>query len=145
MREGARGSDVMTTIKSVLAAAVTGGLVLLASAACAQDLTGAWATDGSACDKLFVKSGTRIELRKDSELYGGGFVIDGNRIRGKAITCDIKTRKVDGPITHLIASCASDIMLSSVQLSVKLPDQNTMIRVFPGMSGMELAYKRCTM
>lgn len=136
----------MTRLTIALAAAcLLGGLGPPASAASAQDVTGAWASDGAACDKLFTKSGTRVAFRKESELFGSGFVIDGNRIRGKAITCEIKSRKTDGDVIHMLASCASDIMLSSVQLSVKLPDANTLIRVFPGMSGMELVYKRCTM
>ncbi|RAI38833.1 hypothetical protein [Rhodoplanes roseus] len=135
----------MSPLQILLAAAATGGLLLVAPAASAQDLSGAWATDGSSCEKIFVKNGNRVVLRDDSELHGGGFVIDGNRIRGKATTCDIKARKIDGPTTHLIASCASDIMLSSVQLSVRMPDPGTLVRIFPGMSGMELTYKRCTL
>ncbi|EJW13424.1 hypothetical protein A33M_3844 [Rhodovulum sp. PH10] len=117
----------------------------LATPAAAADLSGAWATDGSACDKLFEKTGKGIVFRTDSEVFGGGVIIDGTKIRGKAIACSIKARRVAGPVTHLLASCASDIMTSNVQFSVELPDPDTMVRVFPGMEGMELTYKRCRM
>lgn len=133
----------MRTFGIVLAGALAGGLAV--SPAAADDLSGAWATDGSACDKIFVKAGGRVTFRDNSELFGGGFVIDGNHVRGKATTCDIRSRRTAGAVTHMLASCASDIMLSSVQLSVRQPDPNTLVRIFPGMDGMELVYRRCPM
>ncbi|MFD2182693.1 hypothetical protein [Rhodoplanes azumiensis] len=139
----------MTTLNHLLAAALWGALVLSSPAASADDLSGAWATDGSACDKIFVKAGSRVTFRDNSELFGGGFVIDGNHVRGKATTCDIRSRKTVGTganaVTHMLASCASDIMLSSVQLSVRQPAPDTLVRIFPGMDGMEMTYKRCAM
>jgi hypothetical protein len=34
-------------------------------------------------------------------------------------------------------------MLSSVQFSLKEVDANAVIRMFPGMDGMEIKYARC--
>lgn len=135
----------MRTLNHVLSAALLGALFLPAPAVAADDLSGAWATDGSACDKIFVKSGGRIAFTDTSELHGGGFIIEGNRVRARATTCDIKSRKTVGAVTHMLASCASDIMLSSVQLSVRQPAPDTLVRIFPGMEGMEMTYKRCAM
>ena len=129
----------------ILKAALLALCAVLDSPCYAIDLNGAWATDASVCDKVFVKTGSAISFRPDSELYGGGFIIEGNRIRGQSAGCDIKSRKEAGMTTHLIASCATEVMFSSVQFSLKTVDENRIIRVFPEMSDMELPYVRCPM
>jgi hypothetical protein len=55
----------------------------------------------------------------------------------------LKAKKDDGTTINLVAACASDIMLSSVQFSLKEVDANSVIRLFPGMEGMEIKYARC--
>ena len=114
-------------------------------ATCSQafDLTGLWATDSSACDKIFTTRGKKTSFQKDSDLYGGGFIIEGKRIRGRMATCNIRSRKEDGPNIHLMTGCATDIMLQNVQFSVKVVDDNRITRIFPGIEGMELDYVRC--
>jgi hypothetical protein len=47
------------------------------------DFTGAWATDASACTKVFVKSGGRISFTKDSELISGGLIFQGKEVQGR--------------------------------------------------------------
>ena len=42
-----------------------------------------------------------------------------------------------------MAACATDIMLSNVQFSLRVVNENKVSRIFPGMEGMELAYDRC--
>ena len=44
---------------------------------------------------------------------------------------------------HLLAACATDVMLSNVQLSLRVVDRNKLIRIFPGVSDMEMGYERC--
>ena len=66
-------------------------------------------------------------------VYGGGFIIDADRLRGKNATCKIKTRKQDGDNLNLIARCATDIMFSDVQFVLKAVDEDTVMRVFPGI------------
>lgn len=119
--------------------------VPLGASAEAADISGAWTTDASVCSKVFVKSGARVSFAKDSELSGGGFIIDGSQIRTPTATCRIKTTKEEGELTHMIASCATDIMLSAVQLSVRRVNANEMFRMFPNMPGMETKYYRCSM
>jgi hypothetical protein len=110
------------------------------------DLTGVWSTDAAVCSKVFVKNGNRVSFAKDAELSGGGFIIEGGQIRGPTATCRIKATKEDGAITHMVVSCASDIMLfSDVQLSVKIIDANKISRLFPNMPEMETPYYRCSM
>jgi hypothetical protein len=123
-------------------------LLLVAALSCATsaqafDLTGQWATDAEACAKIFAKSGKTVSFRKDSDMSGGGFIVEGKRIRGRMATCNITNSKEDGATIHLMTSCATDIMLSNVQFSVKVLDDNRISRIFPGMEGMDLTYFRC--
>jgi hypothetical protein len=66
-------------------------------------------------------------------------------LRGRNAKCTIKSRKEAGDTLHLLAGCASDIMLQNVQFSLKVLDNNTVSRLFPGMDGMEITYYRCTL
>ncbi|MGY3484618.1 hypothetical protein ACVW1C_002501 [Bradyrhizobium sp. USDA 4011] len=109
----------------------------------AFDLNGAWVGDANQCDKVFNRKGGKRGFTEMSDVYGGGFIIDGDEIIGKFARCKIKAKKEDGSSINLIAGCATDIMLSSVQFSVKKLDANSIIRLFPGMDGMEITYHRC--
>jgi hypothetical protein len=120
-----------------------GPLLTLAGRADALDLNGAWATSAEQCDKVFTRQGGRLGFTEMSDVYGGGFIIDGDQIIGKFARCRIKARKDDGINVNLIAACATDIMLSSVQFSLKELDANSIARLFPGMEGMEIGYRRC--
>jgi hypothetical protein len=128
---------------SVLASTLVVFALPLAENASAFDLTGAWAGDADNCVKVFARKGGQITFTDNSDVYGSGFIVDGDQIVGKYARCRIKARKVDGPSINLIAACASDIMLSSVQLSAREIDANTLMRLFPGMEGMEIKYYRC--
>ena len=123
------------------------GGFLLSSQAQAFDLTGAWATSADQCSKVFVKKGDQINFAQFSEEFGGGFVAVGNEIKGKAARCTIKSRKEVGDTIDFHAACASEIMASSVQLKIKILDNNSISRIFqdPDFKGMELTCYRCTM
>src|SRR5262245_9259338 len=122
---------------------VCAGCIVFGRPAAAIDLTGVWATDAAACDKVFAKKGNTVSFKQDSDMYGGGFIVDGQRIRGRMATCTIKTRKEDGDVIHMLAACATDIMLSNMQFSVKVLDDNKISRIFPGIEDMSLNYYRC--
>jgi hypothetical protein len=111
----------------------------------AVELSGSWATALSACGQVFVKKDGAISFRQDSDQYGGGFIVEGDRIRGQMQTCTITRRKEEGNVVHMIAKCADDIMTSNVQLSAKVIDNNTIARIFPGMPEFTLSYSRCPM
>src|SRR5258707_15850294 len=122
------------------AALLLGSLLVMAGRADAFDLNGAWASDA---DQVFARQGGRLGFAEMSDVYGGGFIIDGDQIIGKFARCRIKTRKDDGMNVNLIAACATDIMLSSVQFSLKELDANSVARLFPGIEEMEIRYHRC--
>jgi len=132
--------------RMTVGATIAMGLIavsLLPGPAFAFDLDGAWASDAENCAKVFVRKDKQVAFTDMSDVYGGGFIIDGDHITGKFARCRIKARKNDGPNINLLAACASDIMLQNVQFSLREVDSNTVIRLFPGISGMEIKYARC--
>jgi hypothetical protein len=130
--------------RSIVAAAL---LLSLAEPrhAFAVELTGAWAPDADKCNKVFARRGRarQIGFAELSSQHGGGFIIEGDQLRGKFAKCKIKTRKQEGEGLNLIASCATDIMLSNVQFVLKVVDDDNITRSFPGIEGMEVKYHRC--
>jgi hypothetical protein len=135
-------------LPTLVSACAAGWVALLSPVGPAQatDLNGSWATDASACSKVFIKNGSAISFRPDSDQYGGGFIMEGNKVRGQLQTCTIKARKEDGNVVHMLAVCATDIMASNIQFSAKIVDDNTIARIFPGMSDeLSISYSRCPM
>ena len=120
-----------------------GSLLTLTGRVDAVELNGAWAGDADQCAKVFVRQGGKLGFTEMSDVYGGGFIIDGDQIVGKFARCRIKARKNDGVNVNLVAACATDIMLSSVQFSLKELDANSIARLFPGIEDMEISYHRC--
>lgn len=130
----------------VLVTAIMAGAALLSlQEVSAFELTGAWATSADQCGKVFGRTGraNQVNFTKFPGVYGGGFIAEANRLRGKFENCSIKSRKEDGQTINLVVACASGIMLSNVQFFLKVLDDNTITREFPGIEGMEVTYHRC--
>jgi len=121
-----------------------GSSVLSVAQARAIELTGAWASHEDLCNQVFTKKDNRVEYAEFSELFGSGFIVDGDRIRGKAGTCTIKSRKQEGDNLEISAACASTIMTQDLRFSLKIIDDNNISRSFPEISGMRLNYTRCS-
>lgn len=119
--------------------------LLFVGVARADDLAGLWATNAENCGKIFTRTRQGFAFADDADLYGSGFIIDDRRIVSKMARCDIKSSKQDGPTTHLMAACATDIMLSHVQASFKMLGKDKMVRIFPGVSDMEIPFERCVL
>ena len=126
------------------AAVMLGSSVLSVAQARAIDLTGAWASHEDLCNQVFTKKDNRVEYAEYSELFGSGFIVDGDRIRGKGGTCTIKSRKQEGDNLEISAACASTIMTQDLRFSLKIIDDNNISRSFPEISGMSLNYTRCS-
>ena len=136
----------MTPYWNVALSALFAAAFLVApNGADAFDLNGAWASDAENCAKVFERKGSQIAFTEMSDVYGGGFIVEGEQITGKFGRCRIKAKKDDGKTINLLAACASDIMLQSVQFSLREVDANSVMRMFPGMDGMEIKYARCPM
>lgn len=119
--------------------------MVLSHASYAFDLDGVWATNVSACAKIFQKDeGNEISIAKGADMYGSGFIVRNNSIVGNNATCMIKSRKEAGPVTHLVAECAAEnIAFSTFQFSYRVNDDNNIVRVFPGIEELNVAYGRC--
>lgn len=111
----------------------------------AFELTGAWASQNDLCPLVFMKKGNQVVFTELSDLFGSGFIVDGDRIRGRSTKCTIKSRKQTGDSLELSASCATSIMTSSVRFNLKVIDDNNLNRLFPEIAGMTLKYSRCSL
>ena len=111
----------------------------------AVDLSGAWAAHADECSRVFVRKGRakQVGFTLVSGQHGGGFIVEADRLRGKGAICKIKTRREDGQTVNFIAQCATDIMVSDVQFSLKLIEPDKLLRTFPGIDGIEINYYRC--
>ena len=125
------------------AAVMLGSSIISMAEARAFELTGAWAGHADLCSQVFTKKDGKVVYAEFSELFGSGFVVDGDRIMGRAGTCTIKSRKQEGDSLELSAACASTIMTQDVRFSLKIIDDNTISRSFAEISGMTLNYTRC--
>lgn len=130
---------------AILGAVLFGTVLMLPLRANAIDLSGAWATEADLCNRVFTKKGNGIVFAELSDLFGSGFIIEGNRIRGKSAKCTITSRKEDGDNLELGASCATSIMNQTVRFNLKVDDDNHIMRLFPDIQGMALKYTRCAL
>jgi hypothetical protein len=135
----------MTTVRRVAFLSMVALSFMAPECVGAAELTGAWAPDADKCDQVFVRRGKakQITFAEFPGVHGGGFIVDADRLRGKHASCKIKTKKEDGQSLNLLAACATDIMLSDVQFVLRVVDDDTITRVFPGIEGMEVKYHRC--
>jgi hypothetical protein len=111
----------------------------------AADINGAWASDASVCAKVFQKANNRLSFAPDSELYGGGLIVEGNRASGTFQKCVIKSMKNDGTNVHVNASCSTGVMSSDLQLTVKVLGENQITLTPGGPVGTEISYVRCSL
>jgi hypothetical protein len=117
---------------------------LSASPASAFDLNGAWTIDPSSCGKVFRRQGKRIMLTSIADLYGGGFIIEGDRVRGKIVRCRIDSRKEDGPVIHLNVACTTEIATEQIAFDLKVVNDSTVSKTFAG-TDVAMDYHRCPM
>jgi hypothetical protein len=120
-----------------------GAVLLLPAQAAAFEISGAWATDAGLCSQVFTKKGNGVSFAELSDLYGSGFIIEGNRIRGKSGRCTITSRKQDGDSIELAAACATSVMTQNLKFGFKIIDDNSLSRLIPDVPGMTLKYVRC--
>jgi hypothetical protein len=132
---------------SVLAATLAVSVFALSVNVSAFDLTGAWATSADRCNKVFGRKGRakRVTFTSFSGIHGGGFIAEPSRLRTKFKNCSIKSRKDDGQNINIVVNCASGIMLSNVQFFLKIDDDDSITRLFPGTEETEINYHRCKM
>lgn len=136
---------IVSRVLLLIVAVLSGAALLSPQPANAFDLTGAWATSADQCAKVFTRNGRTNQLgfTRFPGIYGSGFIAEADRLKGKFENCQIKSRKDDDRTINLVVACANGIMLSKVQFFLKIVDDNTISRQFPGIDGMEVDYHRC--
>lgn len=117
--------------------------LLSVAAASAFNLNGAWSTNPDECARIFERRADGIALSGSSDVYGSGFVIDGKKVVGKTARCTITSTKEDSPTINFLASCATEIMFDNIQFSLKIVNDDTISRIFPGIPEMSVTYSRC--
>jgi hypothetical protein len=122
---------------------LTSALFVPVTQASAFELSGAWASQSDLCNHVFIKKGSEVNFAELSDLYGSGFIIDGNRIRGKAARCTIESKKQDGNSLTISAACATSIMDQNMKFSVNILDDDNLSREFAEIPGMSIKYSRC--
>ena len=132
-----------SAFRLVGAAIMLGSTVLFVADARAIELTGAWATDADLCSQVFTRKDNRVVYAEFSELFGSGFIIDGDQIRGRNGNCTIRSRKQDGNSLELSAACASSIMTQDLRFILTIIDDNNISRSFTEIPGMSMKYTRC--
>ncbi len=122
---------------------LAGGLWPACASAQTIDLNGAWADKVATCGKVFEKKDGKISLRPDSDAFGNGFVVDGNRIVGKMATCNVKVRKQQGDTVNLVTTCATTVAFEHVQIHLKIDSADKITQIFPGVPELTVSYERC--
>lgn len=118
--------------------------ILPSLSANAFELNGAWSTSLENCGKVFETKNNRVSFTRNSDVFGGGFIAEGNKIRGPAMACRITNRKEEGGVLHLIASCSTDIaVLGAQQISAKIDNDNQLTRIYPDFPEMGIPFFRC--
>jgi hypothetical protein len=133
----------MRSIDKRMLPALLVSFVFCASSANAFDLNGAWADNIDNCGKIFVKKNNHISITSDSDMYGSGFFVEGNKIRGKMAACTIKTRKEDAGTLNMVAVCSTDIALSTVQFMLRIDGDDKVTRTYPGLPELAVSYTKC--
>jgi hypothetical protein len=136
----------MTNQITIRGAVLAACIVLSNQTAHAFDFTGAWSSNPSACKQIFEKKDSVVTMQPDADMHGDGFIVRSNSIVGKGATCQIKASRKVGPITHLVAECAAgNVAFSTFQLSYRVVDDNTIVRIYPGVEELNTQYSRCTL
>jgi hypothetical protein len=111
----------------------------------ATDLTGAWASDLSACGKVFEKRGDTISLAPTAELFGGGVLIEPEKATGSFQKCKLKSIHRDGATIHVTAACSTGVMVSEMKFDVKIVGENQITISPRGPVETEVPLVRCLM
>jgi len=110
----------------------------------AFDLNGAWTSNPENCGKVFETKDNGVSFTHNSDVYGSGFIVEGNQMSGPAKLCKITNRKEQAGILYLIASCSTDIaILGTQQVSAKIDNDDRLTRIYPEFPEMGISFFRC--
>jgi hypothetical protein len=108
-----------------------------------QQLQGAWAIEDSDCSNVFTQSGGKTVVQKRDDDTLPGFVVDGRSVRGAAASCDIASVKEKSDGVSLLLSCRSQISFDTMNISLKMPDNDTLVRYDNDFPAITTRFHRC--
>lgn len=117
--------------------------LLFFSHAYAADLDGAWASNPNVCSQIFIMKNNKISKAHYADMYGRGFVIEGDEVTDELATCHIKDRKVDGNIIRLTSDCSTSMGNFTDQIILRLDGNDRVTRFSVGTRETGLAYFHC--
>ena len=130
--------------RTAMAALLVGGVSVSLSAH-ADEIDGAWANDASVCSQVFTKTNNKVSFTPNSELYGGGLLIEGKRATGTFEKCNIKSIERDGANVRVVASCSTGVMAEEREATIKIIDKDNITVSVAGPVNTETPFVRCPM
>ena len=130
--------------RTAMAALLVGGVSVSLSAH-ADEIDGAWANDASVCSQVFTKTNNKVSFTPNSELYGGGLLIEGKQATGTFEKCNIKSIKRDGANVRVVASCSTGVMAEETEATIKIIDKDNITVSVAGPVNTETPFVRCPM
>ena len=132
-------------MKRTTMAALLVGSVSVSLSAHADEIDGAWANDASVCSQVFTKTNNKVSFTPNSELYGGGLLIEGKRAIGTFEKCNIKSIKRDGANVRVVASCSTGVMAEETEATIKIIDKDNITVSVAGPVNTQTPFVRCPM
>ena len=132
-------------MKRTAMAALLVGSVSVSLSVHADEIDGAWANDASVCSQVFTKTNNKVSFTPNSELYGGGLLIEGKRATGTFEKCNIKSIKRDGANVRVVASCSTGVMAEETEATIKIIDKDNITVSVAGPVNTETPFVRCPM
>jgi len=132
-------------MKRTAMAALLVGSVSVSLSAHADEIDGAWANDASVCSQVFTKTNNKVSFTPNSELYGGGLLIEGKLAIGTFEKCNIKSIKRDGANVRVVASCSTGVMAEETEATIKIIDKDNITVSVAGPVNTETPFVRCPM
>lgn len=108
-----------------------------------KPLQGAWAQSGLGCSQVFSNDGGKVSLRKLDGFNVGGFIVEGDKIRGQSQTCLVSHAKQRGSDIDMLIQCQDNVMAAAQDLHLRVEKDGTVTRKFTGFSEFTQGYHRC--
>jgi hypothetical protein len=130
---------------SQLAAALAVAMVAsqAAHAASWDRFDGAWVAEGGDCKTIFKTRGGKPAFSKRAGISMPGFIVQSDQVRGLNSQCTIASRKEDGDTMKILLHCRSPLMFGDMPATIKIKDDDTIIRVDPDFPEIQTTYNRC--
>jgi hypothetical protein len=135
----------MRIVTTILSAAGIAALVAAVPARAENlpDLQGGWTDATLSCTDVFSTSNGKLVLKNDDGFNVGGFIVEGNKIKGQARACTIDRSRRKGSTITMLMSCQDSVLASTQEIRLKLNKDGTVTRTLAGFKDFNQTFKRC--